>query len=75
MPLSHSSCLQPALQERRSVHEEQRVLLCAGIHRAAVREKSVFDLFLSVVFTPSYSENVEVESRREFLGIFLGRRV
>lgn len=75
MPLSHSSCLQPALQERRSVHEEQRVLLCAGIHRAAVREKSVFDLLLSVVFTLSYSKNAEVESHREFLGVSLGRCV
>lgn len=36
MPLSHSSCLQPALQEWWSVHEEQCVLLCTGIHRAAV---------------------------------------
>lgn len=38
-------------------------------------EKSQSLIYLSAVFTLSYSENAEVESRRVFLGVSLGRCV
>lgn len=42
----HCSCVQSSLQERRAVHEEQCVLLRAGIHWQEMREKLVFYFFM-----------------------------